>query len=164
MTVKEIVVRPFQAADVPQLHALMLALAEFEGYDLAVTPADIIDRGLSDAPQFEAFVAHHTGSTELLGMAVVYQIPYTYHLKPNLVLKELNVTEASRGSGVGEALFGAVKSRAAELQCGQLLWAVVPWNDKAKGFYSKNGGRSEDRWESWICDKFSASPAATSAI
>ncbi len=89
MKSEEIVVRPFHAEDVPQLHALMSALADFEGYDLAVTPADVVERGLSEAPQFEVFVAHNTGSTDLVSMAVVYQIPYTYHLKPNLVLKEL---------------------------------------------------------------------------
>ncbi len=162
MKTNEIVVRPFHAEDVPQLHALMSALADFEGYDLAVTPADVIRRGLSETPQFEAFVAHNKGSTDLVGMAVIYQIPYTYHLKPNLVLKELYVSEGSRGCGVGDALFGAVKARAAELQCGQLLWAVVPWNENAKRFYRKHGGRSEDRWESWICDKFTNISTAAS--
>ncbi len=116
MKTNEIVVRPFHAEDVPQLHALMSALADFEGYDLAVTPADVVERGLSETPQVEAFVAHYMWSTDLVGMAVVYQIPYTYHLKPNLVLKELYVSEGSRGCGVGNALFSAVKARAAELQ------------------------------------------------
>ena len=152
----EIVVRSFQSPDVQQLHGLMRALAEFEGYEFAVTQTDIIERGLSKSPQFEAFVAHLSGSDKLIGMAVLYQMPYTYHLKPNLVLKELFVTKQARGSGVGEALFKGVKARASVLGCGQLLWTVVPWNDKAKSFYSKLGGRMEDRWESWICEDISA--------
>ncbi len=75
MKAENIVVHPFHAEVVPQLHALMSALADFEGYDLAVTPADVIRPGLSETPQFEAFVAHHMGSTDLVGTAVVYQIP-----------------------------------------------------------------------------------------
>ncbi|MBL4614450.1 MAG: GNAT family N-acetyltransferase [Magnetovibrio sp.] len=163
MAEQDITVRPFQPPDVPQLHGLMRALAEFEGYEFVATQAGIMERGLSENPQFEALVAHFSGSDKLIGMAVIYQIPYTYHLKPNLVLKELFVTEQARGAGVGEALFNAVKVRASVLGCGQLLWSVVPWNDKAKSFYSKLGGRMEDRWEGWICEDFSAQPSSGSA-
>ncbi|WP_029040670.1 GNAT family N-acetyltransferase [Cucumibacter marinus] len=152
MPATAIAVRPFTRPDVPQLHDLMLALADFEGYDLAVTPDDIIKRGLGTSPQFEALVAHREGSDMLLGMAVTYLIPYTYSLKPTMVLKELYVTEEARGAGVGEALFNAVKARAAAGDCGQLIWTVVPWNEKAKLFYAKLGGRPEEQWQSWVCD------------
>jgi GNAT superfamily N-acetyltransferase len=147
-------VRPFREEDVGQLHGLMMKLAEFEGYVSGVTERDLKDQGLCDDPSFEAFVAHETGKADLLGMAVIYTIPFTYTGRPNLVLKELFVEESARTLGVGSKLFEAVKRRAKALNCIELLWTIVPWNDNARAFYSKHGGRKEERWEAWICDDF----------
>ncbi|MEM9589985.1 MAG: GNAT family N-acetyltransferase [Pseudomonadota bacterium] len=147
----EIVVRLFEEQDVPQLYELMLGLAAYEDYELGVTEQDVRENGLGERPPFRALVAHEAGSDDLLGMAVVFEIPYTYHGKPDLFLKELFVTEAARGKGVGHHLFACVKAQAKAQGCRNLRWLVANWNDDGKAFYSKNGGQREDRWEEWVC-------------
>jgi GNAT superfamily N-acetyltransferase len=106
--IAEFQVRPFQAADAPQLLELMQDLAAFEGYggQFAVTARELVVHGLVGA-RFGAFVAAEPGH-RLLGMAVHYRIPWTYDLKPTLVMKELFVAERARGRGVGRALMAAV--------------------------------------------------------
>ena len=59
---------------------------------------------------FTAFVAEQ--DDDLVGMAVVYTIPWTYTLRPKVVLKELFVEEAARNMGAGRAPMAAVISHA----------------------------------------------------
>ena len=104
------IVRPFAAEDAPGLLGLMRELAVFEGYidDFRVTEADLLSFGLGPQVRFGALVAADTTSGRLLGMAVHYVIPWTYDMRPTLVLKELFVAQDARGSGVGHGLMGGV--------------------------------------------------------
>jgi hypothetical protein len=109
-TIAEFQVRPFQAADAPQLLELMQDLAAFEGYggQFAVTAPELVVHGLEEPSRFGAFVAAEPGH-RLLGMAVHYRIPWTYDLKPTLVMKELFVAESARAARrVGRALMAAI--------------------------------------------------------
>ncbi len=45
-------------------------------------------------------------------MAVTYIIPWTYDLKPTVILKELFIHESARGEGIGKALMKRVASYA----------------------------------------------------
>jgi GNAT superfamily N-acetyltransferase len=150
--IAEFQVRPFQAADVPQLLELMQDLADFEGYgeQFAVTARDLIAHGLKGA-RFGVFVAADA-RCRLLGMAVHYRIPWTFDLKPTLVLKELFVAESARGSGVGRALMAAVVGEARRIGAPRLKWTVMPANAAARQFYSAQGGRAEAEWEPWILE------------
>ena len=145
-------VRPFQAADVPQLLELMQGLAVFEGYveQFAVTARELVVHGLEGA-RFGALVAAEPGH-RLLGMAVHYRIPWTYDLKPTLVLKELFVAERARSRGVGRALMAAVVGEARRIGAPRLKWTVLPGNAAAREFYSAQGGRVESEWEPWILE------------
>ena len=126
-------VRSFDKADVPELIQLMRGLARFEGYidDFRVAEQDLIEHGLGSQRRFEAFVAQESGAGPLLGMAVVYLIPWTYDLRSTMVLKELFVTDAARGRGLGKALMKHVARRAAEQGCPRLLWTVLHSNNAA---------------------------------
>jgi GNAT superfamily N-acetyltransferase len=145
-------VRPFGAADVPQLLELMQGLAAFEGYveQFAVTAPELVANGLEGA-RFGAFVAADPRH-RLLGMAVHYRIPWTSDLKPTLVLKELFVAERTRGHGVGRALMAAVVGEARRIGAPRLKWTVLPGNAAARQFYSAQGGRVESEWEPWILE------------
>ncbi len=152
---RDYVVRAFGEADVPQLLQLMRALAAFEGYldDFTVSEADLIDFGLSAAPRFEALVAANDGTDaapRLLGMCVLYQTPWTYDMKPKLVMKELFVDEAARGRGVGQALLSAAQARAQELGASALIWTVLKGNAAAEAFYAGNGGKPDPLWNNWV--------------
>ena len=148
-------VRSFEKADVPELIELMRGLARFEGYidDFRVTEQDLIEHGLGEQRRFEAFVAQETAAGPLLGMAVVYLIPWTYDLRPTMVLKELFVAGAARGRGFGEALMKNVARRAAELDCPRLVWTVLQSNEPAVAFYRGLGATRDRVWHSWGLDE-----------
>ena len=153
MTPVTYTVRPACAADASQLLALMRELAAFEGYieQFCVSEEDLLERGLRGgaSPQFSALVAE-TGKGQLLAYALVYTVPYTFDLRPNLVLKELYVRESARGLGIGQALMAAVLNLAKQLGCARLKWNVLPGNTRAQVFYRSLGGAQDSAWEAWI--------------
>jgi len=129
----------------------MRRLAKFEGYldRFTVTESDLIERGLAESgdAQFTAWVAEGNGL--LQGYAVAYLIPFTFDLRPTVVLKELFVDEAVRGQGCGDRLFSAVVEHGRSVNAGLLRWQVLPGNDAAKRFYRSLGGCEDEAWESW---------------
>ena len=149
-SVDDITIREFQFEDVPQLLQLMKGLAVFEGYieDFKVKEEDIINAGLFENPSFRAFIAV-TNSGELTAMAVTYVVPWTYDIKPTLVMKELYVKPEWRGKKLGERLLGTVYAFANQIGASRIQWTVLKTNEKAQRFYKKNGGMGDDVWELW---------------
>lgn len=145
----QIGIRPFENKDVPALFELMKALARFEGYigDFKVTEEILYQACRDDQPAFSAIVAELQGT--LVGYAVFYSIPFTYDLRPTVILKELYVTKAARGSGAGQALFTYTRQTAQNINAARLQWLVLPSNDQAKKFYKKQGGAIDQSWEHW---------------
>lgn len=145
-------VRKATASDAAQLLHLMKGLAHFEGYAerFEVTEQELLVRGLgpNSLQQFTALVAE-SQLGELWGYAVVYEVPFTYDLKPTLVLKELFVSERCRGGAVGSALMARVVAHATARGCPRLKWDVLPGNERAKSFYRRLGGRLNEDWEAW---------------
>lgn len=142
-------VRPFDHRDVPKVLELMRGLAVFEGYidRFAVTEQDLIDHGLCDTPRFGVLVAELDG--RVIGIAVHYAIPWTYDLKPTVVLKELFVEDGARSSGAGAALIAALKRHAAAIGAPRINWTVLAANEPAKRFYRRQGGSPDEVWEPW---------------
>lgn len=141
-------VRAAQRADAQQVLALMFALAEFEGYsaDFRVTLDELIQRCFV-RHDFQVLVADRGG--ELLGMLVYYEQPFTYDLKPWLVIKELYVRDSSRGAGVGRMLMKSV-ARHCHLQGGsRLRWEVLTDNLPAQHFYGSLGAQPNAGWQTW---------------
>ncbi len=148
-------VRRAEAGDATPLLHMMRALALCEGYlaQFRVTEADLLERGLdaragTTTAQFCAFVAEHGAG--LLGYALVYTIPFTFDLRPTLVLKELYVRADTRGAGCGRALMQAVLAYARASGCARLKWDVLPDNARAQGFYRSLGGAPDSGWENWL--------------
>ena len=98
-------------------------------------------------------MAQESGAGPLLGMAVVYLIPWTYDLRSTMVLKELFVADTARGRGVGEALMKHVARRATELDCPRLLWTVLRSNEPAVAFYRGLGATRDRIWHNWGLDE-----------
>lgn len=144
-------IRQWAAADAPQLHRLMHKLAVFEGYDaeFRVTEQALRQQGLGPNPSFTAFVAECQTTRQLVGMAVVYPITWTFDLQPTLVLKELYVDDASRGRGIGEALLTAVKNHATTIGASRINWTVLAGNHRAEEFYRQQGGQPDEKWIPW---------------
>ena len=143
--------RVARLADLPQLLGLMKELAAFEGYlpEFAVDERALRDRGFDESrePQFAAFVAER--GDELVGYAVVYKVPFTYTLKPTLVLKELFIREAHRARGHGQRLLALVTAYAEQSGCDCIRWAILPENHAAKRFYKRWSGEPDGQWQYW---------------
>ena len=149
------IVRPAFVHDVPQLLQLMLGLAEFEGYRdrFAVTEADLIARGFNRErePEFHVFVAADEAEN-LAGYALTYLIPFTFDLRPTMVLKEFFVADAWRGSGIGHRLYRAVLDHGRQCGVRLLRWQVLPSNEGARRFYRSFGSDVDAAWENWVLE------------
>ena len=142
-------VRSAEKRDVDRLLELMRGLARFEEYidDFAVTRESVLEHGFGDGRLFTAFVAEQ--DDDLVGMAVVYTIPWTYTLRPKVVLKELFVEEEARNGGAGKALMAAVISHAESIGAAELIWTVMDGNREAEGFYRSLGASPDLKWNNW---------------
>jgi ribosomal protein S18 acetylase RimI-like enzyme len=147
-------IRRAVATDAPQLLSLMRGLAQFEGYDdrFSVTVEALLERGFSShrPPEFIAWVAEVDG--KLLGYAVSYTIPFTFDLRPTLVLKELFVDSAARGRNFGHGLMQAVIEHGRSVNARLIRWQVLPSNEPAKGFYRQHDASVDADWENWFLD------------
>jgi GNAT superfamily N-acetyltransferase len=147
-------IRRAVAADAPQLLSLMRGLARFEGYDdrFAVTVETLLERGFSAdrPPEFTAWVAELDGV--LVGYAVIYVIPYTFDLRPTVVLKELFIDESARGRNFGHGLMNEVIEHARTLNARLIRWQVLPDNAAAKNFYRQHGAAVDADWENWFIE------------
>jgi GNAT superfamily N-acetyltransferase len=145
-------IRLANSADAEQLLALMRRLAEFEGYAdrFAVTVEQLIARGLASRSQFSAWVADER--SKLIGYCAAYVVPYTFDLRPTVVLKELFVETERRGSGVGKGLFDAVLHFAQSEGARLVRWQVLPDNASASEFYRRRGGVEDVAWANWFLD------------
>lgn len=145
-------IRRAVASDAPQLLSLMRGLARFEGYDdrFAVTVDALLERGFSSQrpPEFIAWVAEVDG--ELSGYAVIYIVPFTFDLRPTLVLKELFIDSAARGRNLGHGLMQAVIEHGRSLNARLIRWQVLPSNESAKNFYRQHGAEVDADWDSWF--------------
>lgn len=142
-------VRLAERTDVDRLLELMRGLARFEEYidDFAVTRESVLEHGFGEGRLFTAFVAEE--DDDLVGMAVAYTIPWTYTLRPKVVLKELFVVEAARNLGAGKALMAAVVSHARSIDAAELIWTVMEGNREAEGFYRSLGASPDHKWNNW---------------
>jgi len=151
-TIARFIIRKATERDAVGLLGLMKELALFEHYldGFDVTESELIERGLREQsnPQFTAFVATNEQG-QFLAYAVVYLVPFTFDLHPDLVLKELYVKNDARGLGIGQALFAAVNAYAVAQGCKRIKWTVLPDNESAKLFYRGVGGMPDAEWEGW---------------
>ncbi|MEX6502735.1 GNAT family N-acetyltransferase [Pseudomonas zhanjiangensis] len=131
---------------------LMRALAEFEDYlqDFTVDRSALLQRAFGPAPQCQVFVA--VADTSLRGYAVVLEVPFTYDLRPTLLLKELYIEQGWRGRGLGQRLMQAVARWGAGRGAGRLKWDVLAGNQAAETFYRHLGGRPDDKWIGYQMD------------
>ncbi|MBD9504469.1 GNAT family N-acetyltransferase [Pseudomonas sp. PDM23] len=144
-------IREARPGDVPAVLELMRALAEFEGYldGFAVDGNALLTRAFGSTAQCQVFVAQ---TDTICGYAVVQCLDFTFDLRPSVRLKELYVSQGRRGEGVGEQLMRRVAQWALEQGAGRLLWDVLTGNDAAERFYSRLGGRRENRWMAYRMD------------
>ncbi|HEX5840858.1 MAG TPA: GNAT family N-acetyltransferase [Pseudomonas sp.] len=145
-------VRAALPTDIPALLELMRDLARFEDYldEFRVDEQQLLARAFGATPQCEVFVAEWAG--RIAGYAVVLEIPFTYDLRPTLLLKELYVAEQCRSAGLGSALLRQIARLALSRGAGRLKWDVLAGNIQAEAFYQRLGGAPEHKWTAYRMD------------
>ncbi|MDO7875326.1 GNAT family N-acetyltransferase [Hymenobacter sp. ASUV-10] len=133
-------------ADLPQVHGLIIELAEYERAADAVTNtlADMRRDGFGPAPIFSFFVLENEAAA-VIGLALYYTAYSTWKGRM-LFLEDLVVTEAARRGGYGRRLFEAVVAEAKATGARRMKWQVLDWNEPAIGFYRKLGANIESEW------------------
>jgi GNAT superfamily N-acetyltransferase len=144
--------RKAQVSDVPGIHKLMISLAEFESYSdqFNVSANDVEDIIVSSNTVH--LIVVDSGRHSCVGLAVVFEQPFTYDMKPWLILKEFVVDEGFRGVGVGQILFQYLVQFAKEADATKIKWEVLVSNDRAKSFYKTFGSEHQLEWQIYQLD------------
>ncbi|WP_156679978.1 GNAT family N-acetyltransferase [Sphingomonas profundi] len=142
-------VRPAAPADVAAMLRLIVALAVYEREPDAVkaTPESLRETMFGPHAKVFAHVAELDGA--IVGVALWFETYSTWTGRPSLYLEDLFVAEAARGTGAGRALFRALAREAKARGCARIDWAVLDWNQTARGFYTAIGGFHSTGWEPW---------------
>ena len=131
--------------DLPRVHALIGELAAFEraALEFNVTLDELTEHAFGQKPIVEIRVANWKGS--IVGAALVYE-KYSTWKGIGLHLKDLIVSEAYRGKGIGALLFEDVLRLCKERNYVRLEWQVLDWNEPAIAFYKKYGAAIMEEW------------------
>lgn len=146
-----IAIRSATAADVPLILQFIRDLAAYEKLLPEVEATEERLRATlfpaTGRPVAECLLAFW--QDEPAGFAVVFHNYSTFLARPGLYLEDLFVPPARRGQGIGQALFRRCAQLAHARGCGRMEWAVLDWNEPAKGFYRSLGAVEMSDWR--IC-------------
>jgi len=142
-----VTVRPAVAADVAQIHAFIVELAEYErARDQVIgTPELLADALFGEHPAAEALIAEIGDAPA--GFALFHATFSTWECRAGLWLEDLYVSPAHRRAGVGGVLLARLASIALERGRPRLEWNALDWNDPALGFYAGIGAERLSEWE-----------------
>jgi GNAT superfamily N-acetyltransferase len=138
-----------QASDLPDLHALVRGLAEYERltYLCVSTEEDLGDALFGRNPAAEALIARVDDDSQVCaGFALFFHTYSTFLGRRTLWLEDLFVKPEFRGAGLGNRLLTTLARLAVERRCGRFEWAVLDWNASAIGFYESLGARVLPDW------------------
>ena len=140
-----ITIRPATPADIPLVHALIRALAEYERepHSVKITEEQLLRDGFGPNPYYECLIAEKDGAGA--GFALYFPIYSTWQ-GPSLHLEDLFVRPEFRGQGIGKALLKEVAGEAVKKGCARLQWDVLNWNQPAIDFYHSIGAIMMHEW------------------
>jgi GNAT superfamily N-acetyltransferase len=147
LTAADVQVRPARPADVEQIHALIVELAEYERAPEQVTGtvSMLRDALFGPRPSAEALIAERAGET--VGFALFHRTFSTWKCLPGIWLEDLYVPVRHRRAGVGDALLAALARVTVQRGCARLEWHALDWNDPALNFYARLGAARLSEWE-----------------
>ena len=135
--------------DVPELHALIRGLADYERLtsNCVSTEEDLDSALFGERPAAEALIARdRENSRPAVGFALFFQTYSTFVGRRGLWLEDLFVVPEQRGAGLGRALLVELAKIAQRRGCGRFEWAVLDWNAPAIRFYESLGATILPDW------------------
>jgi GNAT superfamily N-acetyltransferase len=138
-------IRQATQADIPLMHSLVRALAEYERepHSVKITEEQLLRDGFGPDPYYECLIAEEDGQPA--GFALYFPIYSTWQ-GPSLHLEDLFVQPEFRGHGIGKSLLQAVAAAAVKRGCARLQWDVLDWNQPAIDFYHSIGAVMHGDW------------------
>jgi GNAT superfamily N-acetyltransferase len=132
-------IRPAEASDVDDIHALIVHLAESTGHagKITSTPADFLRSGFSEPVAYQALIAEHLD--QVIGLALFFYTFSSWRGEPGVYVQDLVVAEQARGSGLGRRLIEATARVALGKGATHLRLSVAADNDIAVRFYDHLG-------------------------
>ena len=132
--------------DIPELHAMVRALADFErlSHLCLVTQRDLEDALFGPHPAAEALIAW--SDARAAGFALFHHSFSTFLGRRGLWLEDLFVWPPHRRKGCARALLRTLAGIAVERGCGRFEWAVLDWNARAIDFYRSLGADILTDW------------------
>ncbi len=149
MTAREYSIVAATPADVPDLLAMIRALAEYENLShlVVATEASVGEALFGTRPAAEALIARERGENGIAaGFALFFHTFSTFLGRRGLWLEDLFVYPAARGKGLGRDLLARLAAIARARDCGRFEWAVLDWNTPAIGFYEAMGATLLPDW------------------
>jgi GNAT superfamily N-acetyltransferase len=142
-------IRAAQLDDVPDIHRLIRALAEYErALDSVAATEDDLRRALfGDRPAVFAHVADHDGT--VVGFALWFLNYSTWTGQHGIYLEDLFVDKELRGSGYGKALLTELARVCVQRGYQRLEWSVLKWNTPSIEFYKSLGAQPMDEWDTY---------------
>lgn len=139
-------VRPAIASDVPEILALIKALAEYEKAldQVTATDEDLLTAFFSENPQVFCHVA--TREDAVVGIAIWHLNFSTWLGKHGIYLEDLYVVPDERGRGHGMELLKALAKICVERDYERFQWWVLDWDAPSIEFYKSIGAEAMDEW------------------
>jgi len=140
-------VRAAQQDDSQAILQLIDALADYEKLERPddQAKARLLRDAFAENPRFNILLAQ-TGEGAVVGYAFILEHYSTFLALPTLYLEDLFVLPEARSTGAGSALFQAVKDEARQRGCGRVEFVVLDWNQLARDFYHRKGGKHLQDW------------------
>ena len=129
--------------------AIYQMIRDLAAYERALPEVTGTEQQLSQAlfgaePAVFAHVAEDNG--ELAGFALWFINYSTWQGQHGVYLEDLYVRPELRGAGYGRQLLAELAALCVEHGYGRLDWAVLDWNEPARGFYARLGAVRQDDW------------------
>ncbi|OYP36729.1 GNAT family N-acetyltransferase [Rhodopirellula sp. MGV] len=146
-TGSEITIRDAQRADVPQIHAMLGELAEFEKLsEQFVGTAQQMETELFDRDGGPSAFIAVDAECGPIAYAIYFENFSTFLCRRGLYLEDIYVRPAFRKRGIGKRMLQHLASIAVERQCGRMEWCVLDWNQNAIDVYEAIGGDVLPDW------------------
>jgi GNAT superfamily N-acetyltransferase len=151
-------IREATADDIPEIHAMIRELAEYEKAldEARATPGQLREALFGPHPAAYALIAEETpdgdgstgdgGPARVVGFALWFRNFSTWTGTHGVYLEDLYVRPAARGNGHGRALLAALAGICVARGYQRFEWSVLDWNEPSIAFYRSLGAVPMDEW------------------
>jgi GNAT superfamily N-acetyltransferase len=140
-------IRTATPADVPEIHAMVRELAEYEKSlpDAKATEEQLHDALFAEHPAAFAHVAEDDRGV-VVGFSLWFRNFSTWTGTHGIYLEDLYVRPEVRGLGHGKALLAELARICVQRGYARLEWSVLDWNAPSIAFYRSLGAEPMDEW------------------